>query len=491
MSGPRDVAVVSDVHISERRPASLGAFVRFLAGEDGHLAGASRLVLLGDLFDAWFGRRMALVPFYRRALEALAGVAARGLEVEFLAGNRDFLFDAATAREFGVAVRTEDEIEVGAGPCRSVLLHGDTLCTADVAYQRLRRVVRSAPARLAARLLPHGALSAVAGALRRRSVEAVKGKRQAVLEISRAAALEALARHPGSRHVVCGHVHEAAVRGIGVDGGALLYTLGSWSGSGGTYALVKPEGPRLVRFRARPSSSGASLDTDRGESPEPRSLGPVVTIDGPAGSGKSTIAKELARRLGYRYLDSGALYRAVTWRCLRSEISLEDESAVVAAARDMAVELRDGRTVLVDGEDVTPHLRDADVTSHVSRVAEIAGVRERLLPVQRAEAKGGSLVAEGRDMGSVVFPDAETKIFLDASLEERAGRRRAELLERGESVSLDRVVDDLRRRDEWDSSRRTAPLRRGDDFVTIDTTGLPLERVLDVVLATVRAGGGR
>lgn len=479
---PGTVVVVSDVHVSERSPGSARAFTGFLGGPA--LRGASRLVLLGDLFDAWFGSAMARMPFYRGVLEAILEVARRGVAVTFVAGNRDFLFDAATARAFGVEAAAGDELPVEAFSRRTLLLHGDTLCTADLAYQRLRRVVRSAPARFLSRVLPHGALQAAARSLRRRSVAAVSGKPPRVLEISRDAAVAAIRRH-GARDLVCGHVHEAAVRSLGtVDGDApFLYTLGSWSGRGGTYAVLGPSGPRLVRHAAPAASSEASAV---GNEARDGRAGPIVTLDGPAGSGKSTIARELARRLGFRYLDSGALYRAVTWSVLRDGADLSDDAAVAAAVTKLRVEMRDGSHVSLDGEDVTSRLRDADVTRHVSRVSEIAAVRDHLLPVQRAQGREGRLVAEGRDMGSVVFPEAERKIYLDASLEERAARRRAELVGRGAAVPIEQVIADVRRRDEWDSTRRTAPLRRGDDFITIDTTGLTRERVIEVLLDVVR-----
>jgi cytidylate kinase len=481
------VAVVSDVHASEAEPGSAAAFAGFL--RSGALDGASRLVLLGDLFDAWFGARMARVPFYRGVLEAIAAVARRGVAVTFVAGNRDFLFDASVARPFGIEVFPGDELPVDPFARRALLLHGDTLCTEDAAYQRLRRVVRSAPARFLARTLPHGALHRIARSLRRRSVAAVEAKPPRVLEISRDAAASALRRH-GARDLVCGHVHEAAVRAIGVDGGAsMLYTLGSWSERGGTYAMLGPTGPRLVRHVAAPGAS--ALEPGGSDAPRSSISGPsrarrIVTLDGPAGSGKSTIARDLARRLGWRYLDSGALYRAVTHRVLRDGVPLDDDDAVAEAVRRLRVEMSDGRSVRIDGEDVSSRLRDPDVTRNVSRVAEIPAVREMLLPVQRQQALEGDLVAEGRDMGSVVFPEADRKFFLDASLEERAERRRKELSARGENEPIDRVIEDVRRRDEWDSTRRTAPLRRGDDFITVDTTNLSRERVIEILLDLVR-----
>jgi cytidylate kinase len=216
----------------------------------------------------------------------------------------------------------------------------------------------------------------------------------------------------------------------------------------------------------------------------------VVTIDGPAAAGKSTTAREVARRLGWLYLDSGALYRALAVRAARRGISPEDAEAIRASllATDLdVVPTPDGTRVLLDGEDVTSETRGPAVTDLSSRLAAIAAVRERVLAVARRVASRHSVVAEGRDMGTVAFPDATVKIYLDASIEERARRRTHELEARGTKAVLDEVRSDLERRDRRDRERAVAPLTMAPDSLVLDTTSLSsaeqVERVLEIVHA--------
>lgn len=224
--------------------------------------------------------------------------------------------------------------------------------------------------------------------------------------------------------------------------------------------------------------------------------GAVIAIDGPAGAGKSTVARAVARALGYLYLDSGAMYRAVALRVLREGIDPGDEPAVVRAAEeaDIRLEPRDGETrVLLDGEDVTDLLRTPAVNAIVAQVASYLGVRRRLLALQRAVAEQGAVVLEGRDTTTVVAPDAEHKFFLTASLEERIRRRYAELREAGYPVTLEQVREDITRRDRMDATRSEAPLVRAPDAVEIDTTGRTVEEVVALILARCGvpgAGGG-
>lgn len=214
----------------------------------------------------------------------------------------------------------------------------------------------------------------------------------------------------------------------------------------------------------------------------------VVTIDGPAAAGKSTTAREVARRLGWLYLDSGALYRALAVRAARRGIVPEDAEAVRASllATDLdVVPTPDGTRVLLDGEDVTGELRSPAVTDLSSRLAAIPAVRERVLAVARRVASRHSVVAEGRDMGTVAFPDAIVKFYLDASLDERAQRRAKELEARGSKAVLDLVRADLERRDRRDRERAVAPLTMAPDSLVLDTTSLSsaeqVERVLEIV----------
>lgn len=221
----------------------------------------------------------------------------------------------------------------------------------------------------------------------------------------------------------------------------------------------------------------------------------VIAIDGPAASGKSTIGRLLAEELGYIYLDTGVMYRAVTWAALDRHIPIEDEEAVAGLARTLRIDVlrptvEDGRqcTVLVDGQDVTWDIRRPEVDHGVSPVSAYAGVRAALTEEQRRMGREGRIVMVGRDIGTVVLPKADLKIYLDATLEERAGRRYREILARGEPAVLAEVLAAVRRRDEIDSSRSLAPLQPADDSVVVDTTFLSVEQVLERVLALVNGG---
>jgi CMP/dCMP kinase len=208
----------------------------------------------------------------------------------------------------------------------------------------------------------------------------------------------------------------------------------------------------------------------------------TIAIDGPAGAGKSTIAREVARALGARYLDTGALYRAVALACIQRGVAPEDAAAAAEVARSIDIDL-EAESVLLDGNDVTRRIRDADVTESVSVVAQHAGVRAVLLERQREMARTNDLVAEGRDMATVVFPDAGLKIYLTASLEERARRRALELgLDGGEAEALREAIA---KRDEADSSRDESPLTKAPDAEEIDTTGMSREEVVRRIVELV------
>lgn len=203
----------------------------------------------------------------------------------------------------------------------------------------------------------------------------------------------------------------------------------------------------------------------------------VVTIDGPAGAGKSTVSARLAARLGWRLLDTGAMYRAVALAALRARTDLSSDEELAALAERVVVTLPPGR-VLLDGEDVTGLIRTPEVTRASSRLAECPGVRGRLVALQRAFAAEYDVVAEGRDQGTVVFPDALRKFFLTATPEERARRRHAEVAGRGEAATEADVLADLRARDGRDSARAVAPLRPAPDAALVDTTGVSLDEVV-------------
>lgn len=209
-------------------------------------------------------------------------------------------------------------------------------------------------------------------------------------------------------------------------------------------------------------------------------LAPVLAIDGPGGAGKGTVSLRLARWLGWHYLDSGALYRLVAVAAARDGLDLDDGEALARAVAHVKIEFRltgDALEVLLDGVDATTAIREEASARAASRLAVHAPLRAALLPLQRAFARPPGLVAEGRDMGTVVFPDAALKIFLTASAEQRAQRRWLQLSEAGVDASLAAILDDLRRRDAQDASRAAAPLRPADDAVLVDSSGLTVEEV--------------
>lgn len=212
------------------------------------------------------------------------------------------------------------------------------------------------------------------------------------------------------------------------------------------------------------------------------SAAPVIAIDGPAASGKGTIAAGVAAALGFHYLDSGALYRLVALQSLEHAIDAADEAALAATAAALGVRFLSGRIEL-DGRDVTELIRGEAVSKAASAVSVHAAVRAALLARQRAFRQPPGLVADGRDMGTVVFPDAALKVFLTASAEERARRRYKQLIEKGISVTLEGLLRDIRERDARDASRPVAPLRPAADAVALDTTDLSIAAATDAVLA--------
>ncbi len=211
----------------------------------------------------------------------------------------------------------------------------------------------------------------------------------------------------------------------------------------------------------------------------------VVTIDGPAGAGKSSAARGLARRLGFRFLDTGAMYRAVTLAGLRENIDWNDRRRLGELAGRLSIELA-GDRVILDGQDVTAEIRTVRVTAASRYVADHPGVRARLVELQRQAAEGQNIVAEGRDQGTVVFPHAQCKIFLTAGAAIRAQRRFEDLRARGQHVPLDRVLAEQDERDERDRRRAVGPLVQADDAIEISTDGLTESQVLDKLTDLVR-----
>ncbi len=217
---------------------------------------------------------------------------------------------------------------------------------------------------------------------------------------------------------------------------------------------------------------------------------PVVAIDGPAASGKSTTARMVARRLGYLWVDTGAMYRALALKALREGIRPDDRERLkeMVDRTDVYLEERDGGLrVFLDGEDVTEAIRSPEVTRAVSWVCTFPFVRQAMMRLQREMACGGGVVMEGRDIGTVVVPDAEVKVFLDADIKERARRRWKELGERGVNVSLEEVERELAERDRKDAEREHAPLRRAPDAIVVDTTDLSIDEQVDRIVQMIKA----
>ena len=218
----------------------------------------------------------------------------------------------------------------------------------------------------------------------------------------------------------------------------------------------------------------------------------IIAIDGPAASGKSTLGNKLAEALGYLYFDTGVMYRAITLLALRQSIPIDNESAITTLAKKTQIDVRppsvqDGRAydVIVDGDDITWDIRGHDVEANVSPVSAYAGVRKALSAQQRRIGQRGKVVMVGRDIGTVVLPDADLKIYLDASVEERAHRRYTELLQRGEAANYEHILGAMRRRDRIDSSRKVAPLKPAEDAHVLCSDGLNADQVLEVAKSMV------
>jgi len=215
----------------------------------------------------------------------------------------------------------------------------------------------------------------------------------------------------------------------------------------------------------------------------------IITLDGPAGAGKSTVAKSLAGRLGISYLDTGAMYRALTLKALRLKMDLSDEEALTALARNTKItftETPDGSlNITLDGEDVSTAIRAPEVTNNTHYIAKTPGVRTLMVGWQRAMGMDRSIVTDGRDQGTVVFKDARYKFYVDADVEERVGRRYKELLAAGKPVDLDQLRMDMKERDQKDFTRSVGPLKKADDAITVDSTGLTVEGTVDKIMKLI------
>ncbi len=211
----------------------------------------------------------------------------------------------------------------------------------------------------------------------------------------------------------------------------------------------------------------------------------IITIDGPSGAGKSTVSRLLANRLGYRYLDTGALYRAVAWKVKKERINPDDEKRLDKLLDQINITLEKDK-IIVNGTDVTSLLRDPEIGELSSQVSARPEVRKHLFTVQRQTGLQGKVVVEGRDIGSAILPEAENKFFLDASLKERSARRHKELKKKGAVITFKNVQSDIEKRDERDSTRQSSPLKRTEDMIYIDTSDLTVEEVVAKILKLLK-----
>ncbi len=216
----------------------------------------------------------------------------------------------------------------------------------------------------------------------------------------------------------------------------------------------------------------------------------LIAIDGPAGSGKSTVSKMIAKRLGLLYIDTGAMYRALTLKAMRNKMDLKNESALVKLAHSTRIDLEasagEALKVTLDGEDVTGLIRTPELTNNVKYIARVPDVRSEMVKLQRAIGEKSGAVLEGRDIGTVVFPDANYKFYLDADVEERARRRHEELRQSGQSIGLEEIKKDVVVRDESDMKRSVGALKRSPDAILVDTTSLTIDEVAEKIISYIR-----
>lgn len=215
----------------------------------------------------------------------------------------------------------------------------------------------------------------------------------------------------------------------------------------------------------------------------------IIAIDGPAGAGKSTVSRRLAKRLGYTYIDTGAMYRALAWKALQLGLSLDDEAGLTRLAETSRIVLQgepDNLRVLIDGQDVTELIRSQQISDATSQISTIAGVRHALVAEQRRMGQPGGVVLDGRDIGTQVFPHADVKFYLDATLDVRAERRMAEELSRGRRLTLEQARDEVQQRDRRDSKRAVSPLQRAEDAIYIDSSEMTVEEVVEQMLAAIQ-----
>jgi len=466
----RHALFASDMHMHASRPLGVQRACRLV--EHARESGADALFLLGDIFMAWMGpvslHDAGLQPF----LSALSDAVSGGMRVVLLHGNHDFLLGAHVERALGVEVAGHG-LDVSLGGQRARLVHGDEFCTNDRSYHRLHSVIRSGPFRALFRSLPRSATDWVSRTLLDSANRNTNPKSAEMTSMVDASVTETLAA--GIDLIVCGHVHRARDSRLPAgegEGQGRLVVMADFETSGSHARWIDGRLELVVR--------------DARFAPE---AGPVIAIDGPAGSGKSAVSRRLATALGYGHLDSGALYRAVTWAALQGGTPDED-GALAALAQALNLDVDPSGTLVMNGT-VVPDagLRGSEVTGFVSRVSAVPGVREALLDVQRGLARRvPGLVAEGRDIASVVFPDAAHGFYLDARPEVRAARRAAQ--GDGGEASLDEVQASLSERDRKDAARAIAPLTQAEGALRVDTSDMDLDQVVAHLLDLVRDGAG-
>ncbi|MFH1407039.1 MAG: (d)CMP kinase, partial [Candidatus Omnitrophota bacterium] len=223
---------------------------------------------------------------------------------------------------------------------------------------------------------------------------------------------------------------------------------------------------------------------------KPKTRGIIVAIDGPAGAGKSTVSIALAKKLGFLYVDTGAMYRALTLKALKKKLNLRDEGKLVNLAKKIDMKLTtdsdDRLHVYLDGEDVSKAIRKPSVTNNVHYIADVANVRKEMVKLQRKTAKRGKAVLEGRDIGTVVFPDADYKFYIDADIKERVHRRHEELAQKGIALALDEVQKDVQVRDDKDRTRKVGTLKLAENSIYVDTTKLSVDEVVKKLIAYIK-----
>ncbi len=462
---PQRAWFASDFHLAAQDPEGVARACRFV--EHVRAQAADALFLLGDVFRAWLGARSLQDPGLKPFFDALKSASEGGIRVVIIHGNHDFLMGPELERACGLEVYEQNlDISVRGQVLR--LLHGDAFCTNDESYHKLHGVLRHPAMRWVFRTIPASSLAWVGDRLVHGATRATGEKSQASMAIVDEEVVRAFETGPDL--ILCGHVHVARDERIGSgEGAGRLVVMADFERSGCHAHMIDGE-LTLVREDVRFGCHGEVA----GRAPI------VVTLDGPAGSGKSSVSRQLAERLGFVMLDSGALYRTVTALGIEAGLALDADGAewgALAAGLDLAVGSQG--EVLLDGVPVEDaRLRSAAVSAAVSAASAHPEVRHALLEVQRqAAGVGAGLVAEGRDMATVVFPEAVVQVYLDARPEVRARRRLAQ--NPGEGETVDQVVAALEARDWRDSQREHAPLSRASGARLLDTSDLSQAEVLD------------